>query len=186
MPLLALSDPALTRLPSRDNIKRRIRKLRQGKDISQTPNDPNFPALPVQLTKTIRHDQFLRCDIGPGDEQISILQSTQDILVDGTLKVVPEIFYQLYIIYSIYRHHIVPVVFALLCRNDAEAYTRLINEIHKSAPPWLPQSIVLDFKQACIKTYETSFPNVKLSGCYCHLRQNVYRKIQVSNLIIMN
>ena len=64
-PLLALSDPALTRVPSRDNIKRRIRKLRQGKDIVQAPNDPNFPAVPVQLTKTIRHGQFLRCDTGP-------------------------------------------------------------------------------------------------------------------------
>ena len=43
-----------------------------------------------------------------------------------------------------------------------------------------------DFEQACIKTYETSFPNVKLSGYYFHLRQNVYRKIQIENLIIMN
>ena len=66
LPLLALSDPALTRLPSRDNIKRRIRKLRQRKDIAQAPNDSNFPAVPVQLTKTIHHDQFLRCDTGPG------------------------------------------------------------------------------------------------------------------------
>ena len=65
LPLLALSDPALTRLPSRENIKRRIRKVSQGKDIAQAPNDPNFPAVPVQLTKTIRHDQFLRCDTGP-------------------------------------------------------------------------------------------------------------------------
>ena len=66
MPLLALSDPGLTRLPSRYNIKRRIRKLRQGKGIAQAPNHPNFPAALVQLTKIIRHDQFLRCDTGPG------------------------------------------------------------------------------------------------------------------------
>ena len=64
--LLVLSDPALTRLLSRDNMKRRIRKLRQGKDIAQAPNYSNFPAVRVQLTKTIRHDQFLRYDIGPG------------------------------------------------------------------------------------------------------------------------
>ena len=68
------------------------------------------------------------------DEQILILQSTEDFLVDGTFKVVLEIFYQLYIIYSIYRHHVVPAAFALLCRKDAETYKRLINEIHKLAP----------------------------------------------------
>jgi hypothetical protein len=106
--------------------------------------------------------------------------------VDGTFKIVPEIFYQVYIIYSIYRQHVVPVVFALLCRKDAETYKRLINEILKFAPSWFPQSIMLDFEQACIKVYETSFPNVKLSGCYFHLRQNLHHKIQVRNLIIMN
>ena len=78
------------------------------------------------------------------------------------------------------------MVFALLRRKNAETYKRLINEILKFAPCWLPQSIMLDFEQACIKAYEISFPNVKLSGCYFHLRQNVHRKIQVKNLIIMN
>ena len=63
--LLALSDPALTRLLLRDNIKRRIRQLRQRKDIAQAPNDLNFSAVAVQLAKTIRHDQFLRCNTGP-------------------------------------------------------------------------------------------------------------------------
>ena len=101
-------------------------------------------------------------------------------------KVVPEIFYQFYTIHSIYHHHVVPVVFALVRRKNAETYKRLINEILKFAPSWLPQSIMLDFEQACIKAYETSFPNVKLSECYFHLRQNVHRKIQVKNLVIMN
>jgi len=63
---LGLSNPALARLPTRDNIKRRIRKLRQEKAIVQAPNDPNFIIVPDQLTKTIRQDQFLRCDTGPG------------------------------------------------------------------------------------------------------------------------
>lgn len=207
---LDLPDPALARLPSRDHIKRRIRKLRQTKDIVQAPNDPNFPAVPIEFTRNHCHQQFLRCDTGPGtllniynfsdtnslfetilgedrilifssDEQISILQSTQDFLVDGTFKIVPEIFYQLYIIYSVYRHHVVPVVFALLRRKDAETYKRLMIEILKFAPLWVPQTIMLDFEQACIKVYQSIFPNVTLSGCYFHFRQNIHRKIQVKN-----
>ena len=47
---LGLSDPALARLPTRDNIKRRIRKLRQEKAIVQAPNDPNFTIVPTPLT----------------------------------------------------------------------------------------------------------------------------------------
>ena len=64
--LLALSDSVLARLPSCANIKRRTRKLRQRKDIAQAPSDPNLLIVPVQLTKTVRHDQFLRCDTGSG------------------------------------------------------------------------------------------------------------------------
>jgi len=40
--------------------------LRQENAIIQAPNDPNFTTFPAQLTKTIREDQFLRCDTGPG------------------------------------------------------------------------------------------------------------------------
>ena len=73
----------------------------------------------------------------------------------------------------------VPVIYALLRRKDAETYKRLVIEILKFAPHWLPQTIMLDFEQACVKAFQTSFPNVILSGCYFHLRQSVHRKIQV-------
>jgi hypothetical protein len=71
------------------------------------------------------------------------------------------------------------VVYALLRRKDADIYKRLINEILTFAPHWLPQTIMLDFEQACVKAFQTSFPHVTLSGCYFHLRQSVHRKIQV-------
>ncbi|CAF2082278.1 unnamed protein product, partial [Rotaria magnacalcarata] len=61
-----ISDPSIVRLPARDNIKRRIRMLRHNNQVVKEPNDPNFPSVPIQLTKTARKDQFLRCDTGPG------------------------------------------------------------------------------------------------------------------------
>ena len=66
MLFLGLSDPALARLPRRDNIKRRIRKLRQNNDIDQVSNDTNFPVVPIQLTKTLRANEFFRCDTDSG------------------------------------------------------------------------------------------------------------------------
>ncbi|CAF1029457.1 unnamed protein product [Didymodactylos carnosus] len=77
-----MSDEALARLPSRDNIKRRIRMLRQDKKLPSAPNDPNFPNVPTALTVTSRGDKFLRCDTGP-----DILQSCDDFLVDGIFKI---------------------------------------------------------------------------------------------------
>ena len=61
-----MSDPSIARLSVRDNIKRRIRILRQNNQLLKEPNDPKFPSVPLQLTKTIREETFLRCDPGPG------------------------------------------------------------------------------------------------------------------------
>ena len=63
---LGLFDSVLARLPIRDNIKRRIRKLRQNNDIAQASNNTNFPVVPIQLIKTLRANEFLHCDTDPG------------------------------------------------------------------------------------------------------------------------
>ncbi|CAF3204939.1 unnamed protein product [Rotaria socialis] len=129
----------------------------------------------------------MRCVTGPGDdrilifasdEQLNILQNAREFIVDGTFKVVPEIFYQLYIIHSVHRDHVIPVIYVLLHRKNADTYYRLINKILKFAPRWSPRSIMLDFEQACIGVYQTMFPTVLLSGCYFHLRQSIHRKLQ--------
>ncbi|CAF0959112.1 unnamed protein product [Didymodactylos carnosus] len=184
---IGMSDEALARLPSRDNIKRRIRMLRQDKKLPSSPNDPNFPNVPTALTVTSCGDKFLRSDTGSGPDrtlifasskQLDILQSCDDFLVDGTFKVVPEIFYQLYVVHAIYRGHVVPVVYSLLSRKNSDTYQRLINEIVEFAPCWFPGSILLDFEKACINVYDSSFVNISLSGCYVHFRQNFHRQLQ--------
>ncbi|CAF4509442.1 unnamed protein product [Didymodactylos carnosus] len=74
---IGMSDEALARLPSRDNVKRRIRMLRQDKKLPSAPNDPNFPNVPTALTVTSRGDKFLRCDTGPGPDRMLIFASSE-------------------------------------------------------------------------------------------------------------
>ncbi|CAM4850845.1 unnamed protein product [Rotaria magnacalcarata] len=182
-----ISDPSIVRLPARDNIKRRIRMLRHNNQVVKEPNDPNFPSAPIQLTKTARKDHFLRCDTGPGDdrilifasdEQVDVLQDTEEFLVDGAFKVVPDIFYQLYIIHGVFRDHAIPLIYALLRRKTKETYQHLIREILNIAPRWSPRAVMLDFEQASFGAFQAAFPNASLSGCYFHLRQSIHRKLQ--------
>ncbi|CAF2161520.1 unnamed protein product [Rotaria magnacalcarata] len=182
-----ISEPSIVRLPARDNIKRRIRMLRHNNQVVKDPNDPNFPSVPIQLTKTARKDQFLRCDTGPGDdrilifasdEQVDVLQDTDEFLVDGTFKVVPDIFYQLYIIHGVFRDHAIPLIYALLRRKTKETYQHFIREILNIAPRWSPRAVMLDFEQASFGAFQAAFPNASLSGCYFHLRQTIHRKLQ--------
>ncbi|CAF3722611.1 unnamed protein product [Rotaria socialis] len=111
-------------------------------------------------------------------EQLHVLQTSQDFLVDGTFNVVPEVFYQLFIIHAVYHQHTVPVVYALLRRKDAGTYTRLFDEIVKIARNWLPASVMMDFEQASISSLKNKFRSVSLSGCYFHLCQSIHRKLQ--------
>ena len=122
----------------------------------------------------------VRIIIFSSDEQINILQSTHHFLADGTFKVVPEMFYQLYIIHTIYRDHVFSVMYPLLRRKDTGTYRQLINEILKFAPQWTPHSIMIDFEKTCINVYEEIFPNIAVSSCYFHPQQNLYRKLQPS------
>lgn len=128
------------------------------------------------LLSFIGDDRIL---IYASSEQLHVLQTARDFLVDRTFKVVPEIFYQLFIIHAVYRHHVVPVVYALLRRKNAETYHRLVDEVVKIAPDWSPASIMMDFEQASINTFQQKFQSAALSGCYFHLRQSIHRKLQV-------
>lgn len=118
-------------------------------------------------------------------EQLQILQMATDFLVDGTFKVVPEIFYQLFIIHALYRHHTVPVIYALLRRKNADTYKRLIDEIIRIAPNWSPASFMMDFELASINSFQLKFPSAMLSGCYFHLRQSLHRKLQVRKKFLL-
>ena len=84
---------------------------------------------------------------------------------DGTFKVVPEIFYQLYIIHAVCRDHIIPTSYALLGRKDASTYERLLNEILKFVPEWMPVSMMIDYEKVCVNAYQSVFPDTQLSDC---------------------
>jgi hypothetical protein len=108
------------------------------------------------------------------------VQAAEDFLVDGTFKVVPDIFYQLCIIHAVYRDHVVPVIYALLRKKNAATYERLIDEVINVAPDWLPNSVMMGFEQGSISALKGRFPSVALCGCYFHLRQSIHRKLQVN------
>ena len=86
----------VARLPNFKYIKRNIQRQRQQNDLPKLPLDKNFNIIPGALTTTLRNDNFLQFDSGPGDNrllifasiyQLEILESTEEILIDGTFKV---------------------------------------------------------------------------------------------------
>ena len=116
-------------------------------------------------------------------KQLHVLQAAQDFLLDERFRVVPEIFYPLFIIHTIYRQHTIPVVYALLRSKDAGTYSRLFDEIVKIAPTWSLASVMMNFERASISSLKKKFRSVSLSGCYFYLRQGTHRKLQVKMIL---
>lgn len=91
-----VTDEMVARLPNFRHIRRNIQRQRQQNDLPALPIDRNFNSIPTSLTVTDKNELFLRFDSGPGDHrlllfastyQLNILESTDEILIDGTFKV---------------------------------------------------------------------------------------------------
>ncbi|CAF4543177.1 unnamed protein product [Rotaria socialis] len=163
---------------NRDLIKITLRKLRKdvldrtkstqettdavlSQCISKLPDPARIKLPPLDHIKRTIHSP----------EQTAILKSACDFLMDRTVDVVPEIFYQLYVIHAVDRGHVIPVVFCLLQRKSTATYKKMINKIVEFAPTWSPRTIMLGFEKAVANVLSNNFPQACLSGCYFHLRQ---------------
>ncbi|CAF3717843.1 unnamed protein product [Rotaria socialis] len=139
-------------------------------------------------------DLFLQFDSGPDNdriiifasvEQLQFLESGEQLLVDGTFKVTPSIFYQLYAMHVVYGNVVLPVVFALLPNKTQQTYRRLIDKLSKICPLWSPKFIMMDFDLASINAFGDKFVTTTnrsiISVCFFHLQNSIQRKLQVSN-----
>ncbi|CAF1533651.1 unnamed protein product [Rotaria magnacalcarata] len=187
----------LARLPNFKHIKRNIQRQRKKKDLSQGPQEKTFTMIPKILTITLRKDTFLQFDSGPGDnrlvifasvEQLKLLEDTKEILIDGTFKITPLIFAQLYTTHGVYRNDLFPLIFALLRDKQQQSYKRSIKELCHLCPAWFPKSNMVDFEKVAISAFEeeinTITNSVKISGCFFDLQRSILGKVQVSNAFV--
>jgi hypothetical protein len=64
-------------------------------------------------------------------------------------------------------------------------YEKLLQEIKVLQPGLQPQSLMTDFEQAAISAFQLEFPGIVPTGCFFHLTQCVWRKVQNEGLQVM-
>ena len=132
---------------SSTNLRQIIRRKRKATD-----NNPPAPAtigellIPDQLRQTTDQRRFLLHDSGRGDGNRMLIFSTDQFLqtlhdsehwmCDGTFKVSPNLFYQVYTVHALIRNNVLPCVFVLLPNKQHVTYSRMWTEI-KSLKPGL-------------------------------------------------
>lgn len=180
-------------LPKKATLSRILRHHRQVKAMAAN-GGAALPPLPRDVNFDVpdRFHNFLLHDSGPGDERILVFGDRQLLsamgtaelwLADGTFKVVPTLFYQLYSIHFASAGGLHPAgVYCLLLNKSRTTYERLLSVIKELCPNAGPHRILVDFESAAINAFRDAYPKADVSGCYFHLCQSILRKVNECGL----
>ena len=99
---------------------------------------------------------------------LSLLCDSSNWYADGTLKVVPSQFYQLYTIHCEKDGYIIPCLYTLLTNKRETTYDELFKKLIEIQPDINPSYFMVDFEKGAINSLEENFLAV-VSGCFFHL-----------------
>lgn len=187
-------------LPSRDALRQSINRIRSS-DLPTEPESLDDLVIPEDLTKTIDGSDFLVKDSVMDDDRILLFTTVLNVryleqspfwIMDGTFKTVPTLFRQLYTIHGRVggneNSRLMPLVYALMTRKSEACYRRLFQDLSDFGVEHdihlQPQFILTDFEQAAINATSREFQGVQNKGCFFHLSQSIYRKVQTSGLSV--
>ncbi|XP_068205394.1 uncharacterized protein [Palaemon carinicauda] len=169
------------------HLSRNVRRWRQ-----QTISAPVIPrerigfCIPTNFQNLSSGEKFLQYDSGAEDHNRILIFATEVGLdhlrryrnwaVDGTFKVSPGIFYQLFTIHVQVDNCSFPRIFGLLPNKTQETYERFYNKIHDILQE-TPTTIMSDFEKGSFNGIKGIFPDAIVSGCFFHFCQANYRKI---------
>ena len=115
-------------------------------------------------------------------QDLGLLARSNHWFMDGTFKVVPELFFQLYTIHALHNSQVIPCVYALLPNKQQLIYTAFFQVLRDAHDNLNPESVLVDFELAAKNVLRPTFPDTELQGCLYHLSQCVYRHVQDAGL----
>ena len=151
-----------------ENLRRNIRSARKEKNLPPLPiNIAEIPVLPIEFQKTTSRNQFcfLTAVLVPGAADritaFALVQAKQLLVQsenwygDGTSKVCPEEFYQLYTFHAQHHGRTFPCIFALLPNKSEAAYRSLMVAISNLTNGRFPTDILIGFERGAINAIQT-------------------------------
>ena len=180
----------MANIPPVRTINRQIRRVRSGQTHSM--NYSNISQISFTDEQTTCNDEnILLHDSGPEDPSrffifgsamaIDFMRRSNIIQSDGTFKVAPRLFEQLYVIHGTFSEVTVPVFFVLMPNRTEETYKKVFAKIVEICGGEFSSNLIItDFEIAAINAYHATnpFSECTLQGCYYHFQQSHYKKIQ--------
>ena len=185
---VGLSQAVAAQLPSVVNLKQIVRRVRHDHQ-APLPNPRYLDELQIcaPYNVTLRGDNFLLHDSGPGLEQVVLFSTARNLeylsqsrnwFADGTFKSAPPLFQQLYTIHVLKCNKVIPMVYVLSNEKSTNSYIHVLTELKHLQSRLNPSTIMVDFEQAALLAFQTIFPDAVQQGCFFHFSQCIWRKLQ--------
>ncbi|KAB0805089.1 hypothetical protein PPYR_02059 [Photinus pyralis] len=168
-----------------------MRKVGNMPRLPQTIDQLNIPQEFREINIDGTLHQFLLWDSGIEANRILMFGTRQNLhllfrseewFADGTFSSAPALFQQLYTIHVVHGGLVIPALYALLPNKTKATYQRMLQHIKVLQPGLQPRRLMTDFEQAAIQAFDEEFPNIEKTGCFFHLSQSVWRKVQNEGL----
>ncbi|CAF1589737.1 unnamed protein product, partial [Rotaria magnacalcarata] len=118
------------------------------------------------------------------NRQLEIFFKSEVIFCDGTFASAPPQFEQIYTIHAVYEDEVFPCVFALCTHKNTQTYITIMEELKSAAErmnkQFAPSLIMSDFEGGFIRAVNQTYSrdDTRHVGCYFHMCQAIYRKVQ--------
>ena len=198
-----LSQAARAEMPRAADVMRSIARYRRtAGTASREPATLEDLQLPVELQNTTARpgspsERFLLFDsrndeeyggrrmlVFASDWGLLKLADARHWLADGTFKVAPTVFEQLYTIHASEHGQVFPCVYALLPDKSEQTYRKLLQITKDAIEERLPEAdglggtIITDMEKSATNAFRIVFPDKVQTVCFFHFCQAIWRKAQ--------
>lgn len=115
--------------------------------------------------------------------QLRVLQTCQDLFVDGTFRTAPRPYIQIVTVHGEFNDWTIPLAMCLSTGKTRLHYGDIIRALKRGVLAETGQQlecqrVVTDFEAGLLQAIRAELPQVRTSGCYFHFCSSLYRKIQ--------
>ena len=170
---------------------RTLEELNIPYEMMLTIERPGVPAARFVLYDSATDMEYVgpRIVVYGSDWGVNHLAQSRHWAADGTFKVVPGIFEQLYTVHASVLGQTVPCIYAMLPNKTEATYRHLFAVIraevearHPDAAGLTGGSVITDLEKAALNAFQAVFPEKECALCFFHLSQAVWRKAQQTGL----
>ncbi|XP_063622596.1 uncharacterized protein LOC134794743 [Cydia splendana] len=175
----------IDKLPILRNKKDSLYRARREEESFECCEDILLPESLAQDWLCVKEDDFL---IFVTEKSKEWLANCKKFFADGTFRIVPEPFVQLYTFHadigSTADHtRVLPCIYVLLPNKQQETYEKMFKSFQQNIPGFQPDELKVDFEKAAINAFRKLYPLAKITGCYFHFSQALYNNAEKFNIL---